>query len=62
VSNTVKVVIDTPGVSVTIETADQPTAEVAGLALQLYRDAGGWPQERRISAGFTHLDQPSEMP
>lgn len=40
---TVKVVIDTPGPTITVE-ADEPLNDVAAKALELFQAAGGWPQ------------------
>lgn len=40
---TVKVVIDTPGPTITVE-ADAALDDVAAKALELFEAAGGWPQ------------------
>lgn len=40
----VKVVIDTPGPTITVE-ADAALDDVAAKALELFQAAGGWPQQ-----------------
>jgi hypothetical protein len=41
---TVKVVIDTPGPTITVE-AEGELADIAAKALELFKAAGGWPQQ-----------------
>lgn len=64
---TTKVRIDTPGASVEIE-AHADLDVVAGTALRLFQQAGGWPRENTRAAGFataerrdTPAAQPSSM-
>jgi hypothetical protein len=47
-----RVKIDTPGVTVEIDANEASVTELAAQALQLYRDAGGWPQHQPSAAGF----------
>jgi hypothetical protein len=51
----VKVVIDTPGVSVTIE-GEGELEHVSKWALELFREAGGWPQPQTGSATGFHTE------
>jgi hypothetical protein len=51
-----KVRIDTPGVTVEVD-ADGNLADVAARALQLYRDAGGWPQPAGAAVGFASTER-----
>lgn len=47
----IKVKIDTPGVTIEIE-ATGSLDTVAKRALQLFHDAGGWPQPTPSAVGF----------
>lgn len=47
-----RVKIDTPGVTVEIEAGEVSSKELCEQALQLYRDAGGWPQTEHRGIGF----------
>jgi hypothetical protein len=66
-SHPVKIRIDTPGATVEVE-AHAGLHEVAQVALGLFHQAGGWPQDNSRSAGFASAErrdfppaQPSSM-
>lgn len=56
-----KVRIDTPGVTVDIE-AHEPLDVVAGTAIRLFNEAGGWPQDHGRSSGFAHIERRETPP
>jgi hypothetical protein len=47
-----RVKIDTPGVTVEIDANEVSAKDLAALALELYKDAGGWPQTEARGIGF----------
>lgn len=52
-----KVRIDTPGVTIEIE-SDEPLSSVSRKALQLFKRAGGWPQsDPGPASGFASTDR-----
>jgi hypothetical protein len=56
-----KVRIETPGATVEIE-AHEALDIVAATALRLFREAGGWPQEKVRSAGFAQTERRDTPP
>lgn len=52
-----RVKIDTPGVTVEIEANEASAKELGELALQLFRDAGGWPQTEARGIGFAATER-----
>jgi hypothetical protein len=56
-----RVKIDTPGATIEVE-ADDPLAEVADRALELFRQAGGWPQQQGAAIGFAATERRSTPP
>lgn len=52
-----RVKIDTPGVTVEIDANEASVKELAEQALQLYRDAGGWPQTEHEGIGFAATEK-----
>lgn len=61
--NSVKVVIDTPGPTITVE-ATGTLADVAAKALELFTAAGGWPTQGN-TVGFgtvaSHIERYVEL-
>jgi len=55
-STQTKVRIETPGATVEVE-AHEPLDTVSAVALRLFREAGGWPQEATRAAGFASTDR-----
>lgn len=52
-----RVKIDTPGVTVEIDANEVSVTELREHALQLFRDAGGWPQTEHKGVGFAATDR-----
>ncbi len=55
-ANQTKVRIETPGATVEVE-AHEPLDTVSAVALRLFREAGGWPQEEARAAGFASAER-----
>ncbi|WP_306215757.1 hypothetical protein [Actinoplanes sp. RD1] len=56
-----KVKIETPGATVEVE-AHAGLEEVARVALQLFHQAGGWPQEPPRASGFASTERRDTPP
>ncbi len=52
-----RVKIDTPGVSIELDANEVSSKELCEQALQLFKDAGGWPQTEHKGIGFSATEK-----